>query len=315
MKKFLSALLACLLAFGLAMFVGCSKEGTISGNYSEVTEEDWTAISEALDAQTMFGDMEQEDWNFGFEAKAGFEFSAVNGNEKISADGDAEYKFGMNAETISGAGSVKFSFTAPEGESTSDINLEGSVYNDAQYLYFGGSIKAPGEEASPDSKIKIDISSVFEGLTGAAVAEGTAGGSTGTETAPSADIAAILQQAAAELSLKVEADLSSGTKLKISATEETFNAVLAEILGSSTAEGAPATFTSRVLEVYLYIDKDGTFAQAAANIDIAGAIEIPASDTEEAQTIEFSAKGTASIKISADIPELPDDLDSYQEQV
>lgn len=66
MKKFLSALLACLLAFGLAMFVGCSKEGTISGNYSEVTEEDWTAISEALDAQTMFGDMEQEDWNFGF---------------------------------------------------------------------------------------------------------------------------------------------------------------------------------------------------------------------------------------------------------
>ena len=148
----------------------------------------------------------------------------------------------------------------------------------------------------------------------AAVAEGTADGSTGTETAPSADIAAILQQAAAELSLKVEADLSSGTKLKISATEETFNAVLAEILGSSTAEGAPATFTSRVLEVYLYIDKDGTFAQAAANIDIAGAIEIPASDTEEAQTIEFSAKGTASIKISADIPELPDDLNSYQEQ-
>lgn len=87
MKKFLSALLACILALGLAMFAGCSKEGTISGNYSEVTEEDWTAISEALDAQTMFGDMEQEDWNFGFEAKAGFEFSAVNGNEKISADG------------------------------------------------------------------------------------------------------------------------------------------------------------------------------------------------------------------------------------
>lgn len=313
MKKFLSALLACLLAFGLAMFVGCSKEGTISGNYSEVTEEDWTAISEALDAQTMFGDMEQEDWNFGFEAKAGFEFSAVNGNEKISADGDAEYKFGMNAETISGAGSVKFSFTAPEGESTSDINLEGSVYNDAQYFYFGGSVKTPDEEKAAESKIKFDISSLFGGLTGG-TATFAAEGSLGTETAPSAEIAAILQQAAAELSLKVEADLSSGTKLKISATEETFDAVLAEILGGSTAESAPATFTSNVLEVYLYIDKDGTFAQAAANIDIAGAIEIPASDTEEAQTIEFSVKGTASIKISADIPELPDDLDSYREQ-
>lgn len=313
MKKFLSALLACLLAFGLAMFVGCSKEGTISGNYSEVTEEDWAAISEALDAQTMFGDMEQEDWNFGFEAKAGFEFSAVNGNEKISADGDAEYKFGMNAETISGAGSVKFSFTAPDGESTSDINLEGSVYNDAQYFYFGGSVKTPDEENAAESKIKFDISSLLGGLTGG-TATFAAEGSLGTETAPSAEIAAILQQAAAELSLKVEADLSSGTKLKISATEETFNAVLAEILGSSTAEGAPATFTSRVLEVYLYIDKDGTFAQAAANIDIAGAIEIPASDTEESQTIEFSATGTASIKISAEIPELPDDLNSYQEQ-
>lgn len=314
MKKFVTVLLACLLAFGLFAFAGCAAEGTISGNYSEVTEEDWTAISESLDVQTMFGDRAQEDWIFGFDAKASFEFSAVNGNEKISADGDAEYKFGMNAETISGAGSVKFSFTAPEGESTSDINLEGSVYNDAQYLYFGGSIKAPGEEASPDSKIKIDISSVFEGLTGAAVAEGTAGGSTGTETAPSADIAAILQQAAAELFLKVEADLSSGTKLKISATEETFNAVLAEILGDSTAEGAPVSFTSSVLEVYLHIDKDGVFAQAAANIDIAGSVEMPAAGTEEAQTIEFSAKGTASIKISDDIPELPEDLDSYQEQ-
>ena len=311
MKKFLSALLACILALGLAMFAGCSNEGTIPGNYSEVTEEDWTAISEALDAQTMFGDMEQEDWNFGFEAKAGFEFSAVNGDENISAGGDAEYKFGMNAEAISGAGSVNF--TAPEGESMSDINLEGSVYNDAQYFYFGGSVKAPDEETAAESKIKFDISSLFGGLTGG-TATFAAEGALETETAPSAEIAAILQQAAAELSLKVEADLSSGTKLKISATEETFDAVLAEILGGSTAESAPATFTSNVLEVYLYIDKDGTFAQAAANIDIAGAIEIPASDTEEAQTIEFSVKGTASIKISADIPELPDDLDSYREQ-
>ena len=310
MKKFLSALLACILALGLAMFAGCSKEGTISSNYSEVTEEDWTTISEALDAQTMFGDMEQEDWNFGFEAKAGFEFSAVNGNEKISADGDAEYKFGMNAEAISGAGSVNFSFTAPEG---SENDLEGNVYNDAQYFYFGGSIKTPGEEAAAESKIKFNISSLFGGLTGG-TATFAAEGSLGTETAPSAEIAAILQQAAAELSLKVEADLSSGTKLKISATEETFKAVLAEILGGSTAESAPVTFTSNVLEVYLYIDKDGTFAQAAANIDIAGAIKIPASDTEEAQTIEFSATGTASIKISAEIPELPDDLNSYQEQ-
>ena len=187
------------------------------------------------------------------------------------------------------------------------------MYNDAQYFYFGGSIKAPGEEAAAESKIKFDISSLFGGLTGG-TATFAAEGALETETAPSAEIAAILQQAAAELSLKVEADLSSGTKLKISATEETFDAVLAEILGGSTAESAPATFTSNVLEVYLYIDKDGTFAQAAANIDIAGAIEIPASDTEEAQTIEFSVKGTASIKISADIPELPDDLDSYQEQ-
>ena len=311
MKKFLSALLACILALGLAMFAGCSNEGTIPGNYSEVTEEDWATISEALDAQTMFGDMEQEDWNFGFEATAGFEFSAVNGDENISAGGDAEYKFGMNAEAISGAGSVNF--TAPEGESMSDINLEGSVYNDAQYFYFGGSVKAPDEETAAESKIKFDISSLFGGLTGG-TATFAAEGALETETAPSAEIAAILQQAAAELSLKVEADLSSGTKLKISATEETFDAVLAEILGGSTAESAPATFTSNVLEVYLYIDKDGTFAQAAANIDIAGAIEIPASDTEEAQTIEFSVKGTASIKISADIPELPDDLDSYREQ-
>lgn len=193
MKKFLSALLACILALGLAMFAGCSKEGTISGNYSEVTEEDWTAISEALDAQTMFGDMEQEDWNFGFEAKAGFEFSAVNGNEKISADGDAEYKFGMNAEAISGAGSVNFSFTAPEGSENDNISLEGNVYNDAQYFYFGGSVKAPGEEAAAESKIKFDISSLFGGLTGG-TATFAAEGALGTETAPSAEIAAILQR-------------------------------------------------------------------------------------------------------------------------
>ena len=121
MKKFLSALLACILALGLAMFAGCSKEGTISGNYSEVTEEDWATISEALDAQTMFGDMEQEDWNFGFEATAGFEFSAVNGDENISAGGDAEYKFGMSAEAIGGAGSSKATCTTTRSTSTSAV--------------------------------------------------------------------------------------------------------------------------------------------------------------------------------------------------
>lgn len=328
MKKFLAALLACVMLLGVTALVGCGNNGTIPGNYSELAgEEDWNKVAEALSSETALGDTEEKGWSFGFDANADLTLHTLFGGKTTDAQAKISYLLALTQTSLTGKGSAELSATSSEDQKEEKMSLSGDVYNEDRYLYFDGKYSETGKD-DWTGKLKIDVTNYLPGYSPAPSPDATVQAYTGNvlfETVPGltdtdnalTGLAAVsLQEIAAELALKVEADFSDGVKIKISATEATFR-ILAKLLyeqAGATEDTATVAIDASVLEVYIHIDKNGIFAEAAAKADFGLTIGLPATDTAEESKTELSAKGTVSVKVNYSAPSLPDDLDRYEEQ-
>lgn len=329
MKKLYTLSIACLLAASLALFVGCGNNGTISGNYKDVTsDEDWNKAAAALNSQTIFGDQTEENWKFGFDCNADFNLSMKIDKEKVKSNGDFEYLFAFaRSETdtpdMTGAGRAEFSINLPafsEEKTATNASLNGNLYNDNEKFYIDGAISEGENEIS--GKYYFDISQIF----------GDVGNLGGILSFPAEQLPVVqnsllsvtggnaLKAEFDEMKLKLEADFSKGTKLKISPTDEAielFTDIFIHNQGGSIA-GDPYNYKRCVFETYLHLDENGMFVEAAMNININLDYTLETYYIEnntiipEEKDCNFTLKGSASIKATAEMPVLPEDLDTYK---
>lgn len=335
MKKILSLITALLLVFALAMFAACSggsvaDTGKIEGNYKEPTSEELNAALESIDASKLFGDMSAEDWKFGVNVSADLSASVKMGTTEMgSASVELSYLFNVAAGEagldMKGAGSVsatvKESMTEEDGSSSMQtMEATAKAYNDSEYVYLNATAKQTGkEDATIKGNLSFDtIMSIVGGYLPMAADEEVEGGL--TSGFDLTEIVAMLDT----YGLKLEMDNSNGLKIKLSASKETFDAIVDTVIGmmgvydAEESESSFIQFTTAVFELYIQIDKDGKFVAVAANFNIVASVDASAMMSANAaadNNMTVTAKGVFAVEASSKTASLPADLNTYTEDL
>ena len=337
MKKFLTLAVALLLSIAFAMFAGCStalEKGKIEGNYKEPTQEELETALRSLEGDTMFGDTEQADWEFGVKTGGNFNVKITVNDSTLSADAklslQEKISKGEAGLELLGKGNLSFNMKAPAEimDQETDVEMKAEMYNDSSFLYLDASAKS-GKD-SQDLKVKADISTIMgELIFGETMNVSTAGilAKTGEQGSASATVGFSVEEFmefAAEWNLDIGLDTSDGVKLRLTANQETFTEILNAVLKKIMSVPASTPFdmsdmialSNSVFELYLQADKDGKFAAAATNLTMKGSIEIPAMTADsEATNISFDIGGAFYVEYKVSDFSIPEGIaedSSYQ---
>ena len=318
MKKYLTICAALLLGTSLAL-AACGQDETPEETFSAVIPGDYHAptAKELGNALTILeGEGEYIDGRpvgievngLTMEAELGFEMQADGGRLAVSGSGNYDLYI-ENARTGAsvGAGNLQLdaTFTA-DGEQESSA-ASGNIYHDDTYLYLD--VTEDGEVNR--GKISYDmLPSLLEAL----LAEMQPGngvqplrgvrqpGIAQPLVAPSEETKAAeeLLENLAAAGISVGLDDSDGLKLKLYANDDYFR-MLEEGAAGGFGE-IDFRFQGKTLEVYLYINEDGTFEQFSVYIDMG----YSASYLEE--TADYSMDAQLVIRRSQESVTLPEEL-------
>jgi len=318
MKKIIALAASVVLAGSMFAFAGCKDDEdstidtTIPGDYQEVSKEDASAALEKLDPEKMLPDISTD-----ATAKLGFELGSdmtINANipvtasmsgqsaqGKITMSASEEVKYNLvvsdKGESYTGAGYANANLSANTsmmGESQ-DMNASAKIklYNDTQKIYASlDELKTPGEKGgSQDSelagtKYKFDINELIELIMStpaepddpsldpnpaALYAESE---DSATENIGFAEYIGMLE----DLKVKVSLDQKSGLKVKLSATKESYDAILAYLESNMSEDPKVAETIATVkdsvtvnkfnVDIYLSFAESGLFEKAAIDMDI-----------------------------------------------
>lgn len=332
MKKFLTLSAALLLSIAFAMFAGCStalERGRIEGNYKAPTQEELMTALSTMEGDSMFGDPQQADWEFGvktgvnFNLKITLDDSAFTTNIKVTLE--EKFSKGETGPNLLGKGNLSYQMKMPAEltNQATDIELKANLYNDSSYLYLDASAKS-GKD-SQEMKVKTDLSAILDGmLTGETeFSPMSIASETGYQESASATVgfsADELLEFATEWNMQFGLDTSDGVKLRLTGTQETYakilNQIMEDVLGSSLDMSDLISLSDTVFELYLQADKDGNFVAAAANLKLKGSAEIPAmSANAETSSLGVDIGGAFYIENKASnfsIPQGIADDPSYQ---
>lgn len=327
MKKLVAVLMSTTLACSLVMFAGCGEDGgsigRMDGDFStEATDEEFaealTKVQGAVEGNTILGgDTEAADWSFGFDAGADVSFgvTVTGAQDTSSADFDlgAGYQFVIGGAGLAGAGdlSVKGSASGQE-ESSYEIGL----YNDLNYMYFDMSSLQDGAKFKMSWENLINAADGLsyiaaphsEAVLSAAADTGTGGEGQESDSAISADFAEIIA-GLKTMGCKVYIDDSDGLKVKMSASEDTADQILAQAGADLEGISEMIDFTAFKFDLYFAMTADGVFSQVSADFDIGMNM-----DLGELGSYEFVFSGGIYVKAYGGEVELPGDLSSYIEQ-
>lgn len=304
MKKILAILMAAALSLSVFAFAACGNDvGVISGNYKEATAEEAVEELEKVELSGLFGDVTASDWSFGL-ALTAEQSASVSGK----ADGDsvtasesaaAEYKMVVSKTStgvdVKGAGEASFSYvysipaSFSEGEvaEEGEFEFETNVYNDANNAYF----------TYDDTNYYMEMG--LGGMITYALTMFSAGTVDMSDLDYDAeDIAALMEQYNMTLSM----DASSGLKLKLSASEDTFKEYIDQWVSEMTeGYGYNVTYelNTATLDVYFAIDANGQFSGFGVNYNVNATVNIAFSDSGKTHSGSFTLKSSGGIMLSA----------------
>lgn len=313
MKKFLA--IAAALVCCAPMLAACGgeqrPEGEIAGQYVEMTAAELKEKLDKLEPEKLFGNASSENQAFGVQADANIEASAdtqtVESGKFVTllkadlrAESDTQITLTPSErETALGGWDVKGkSIDKIKGElgpsyllgidGTEDIDYEISAYADGGNLYFQiPDMSALSAEILSEGKYSASFDYIMDLV---------------TDFLPESFFSALsgdmdLAEKAKEYKLKSYADETDGLKIKLSANDESFYAILQSLTGSSEESvKESATFGTFSLDFYFEADKDGAFVKAGLVADIDGELKFGADGL-----FEDSPVINGPVKLKADI--------------
>lgn len=337
MKKAVLAVASIMLAGSLFAFTGCDKGnnvGVIKGDYKEASAADVNEAVKNIDMEKAFGDPAEENFKFGFEAKADLSFnmsySVTANSETVSsmkADGGLKANYQVviapEGEAFSVAGKGDFSVNANVSQSglgqdnSSKTELSANLYQDSEYLYLDAHLGSG--ENKKDEKLKISFEDIIEGVIGeiggsfamiddaeTELPDGEISGGVDMEMNLGTAISALM-----EAGFTVSLDQTSGLKIKISAGQELILNALKEIEDFEIPLDG-LEFSDAEIAVYLSFDEAGKFVQAGVNVNISASMEVL--EQGSGMKVEVGVKGGVELKLFTGTVTLPEDLSDYKLQ-
>lgn len=259
---------------------------------------------------------------------------AVTLYQSFSASNDSEYVYRDDAERWQGV-------TAAAGESVGTRSpLAALVLDEASGELFGFPLRLMEEIVSLADGESADSEGADGALSSDAVRDGANRGSLGElldgiflsgMNLETWEDALQLRERLEGYGIALEVDLSSGIKLRLSASEETIRLVLAEKIAdcvgdpdadiAELAESLPVRFVQCSYDIYFAVDADGVFSGIGVRADIEAVIEgvdydlatgLPAEDVT-AEQMRLTIRGMERLSAYGGDVTLPDDLDRYED--
>ena len=324
MKKFLAVLLGILLVFSLTAMAACKEDkdsgesgNMVGGNFTqEATEEEISevlnTVQSAFESGSIVGEPVDGKWNFGLEMNADLDLTvaAEDTTESIALKSDYQFSYGLVEEGV-GAGSRLVKGAGAAALTANGETISFDFYNDESYVYIDMSTVQTG------MKLKISIDSLMSGGSYVPVpddaAEVMAAESSG-EVTGTIDVSEFMNMLD-QLSIKVYVDTTDGLKVKVSATQESLEKIVALIVaesgGSVSEEMLPSFETDTKIDFYLALTEDGKLEQMGLDMDFGMTLPIADVSSSQVSYINMTADGTVSVKTYAGDVTLPSDLGSY----
>lgn len=338
MKKFLALLLSLVLCCSFGLLAACDDSanddpandgtGTISGNYTEATDDDYKTFMAAVsDEEKLFPGFDEE---FGISADANADISATIGS------GDEAQNISLKLSELSMALSVKSGTAGAEEDVAMKVSVDasanipqipdsevpafngavkGNIYADEKNFYIDATV---GEDAMK-GKISADmIGSLLDGIFGGSSANPGVMSVMSAEAEDSAQTPAISDEdvnefkaTLAEMGVKFEVDMSKGIKARFTASAKTIEMLVLKIMGAPEGTELPVEFTKADIVLTLEISEDGALVAGAVSANVALSMEANAQSGIPA--VEATAKLGATVKFGAVTVDLPDDLADYED--
>lgn len=355
MKKFLALLMSLVLCCSFGLLAACDDSanddsandgtGTISGNYTEATDDDYKTFMAAVsDEEKLFPGMET---GFGFSAEATASVSATVGSGEEAMEISLEIKKlsvafftkpGTGAESDEVAMKIEIDATVKipavgEGFAGFDGAVKGNIYADAETFYFD--LTLGDDDSLKGKKIPADLlgeaigeilggggmpgePEVTPGVTAstmsAAPSEGENAGENDGGSGTAADSAIEeFKTILTEAGIKFEVDMSKGIKARFTASAKTIEMLVLKIMGAPEGTELPVEFTKADIVLTLEISEDGALVAGAVSADVALSMEANAQSGIPA--VEATAKLNATVKFGAVTVDLPDDLADYEDLI
>ena len=346
----LACSLVCLSACGL---IGgpVNNDGSISGNYRPVTTDiEFLQVVDSIQGDKVLGDVNADEWRFGLEYATDRLLSLRSGETNWKQKESSFYRLVLDNEEedalqMRGSGSGSSSLFLPAGvyaDGPVQLFEDSMVCNDAQSVYRDDTVRRQGDGGAEEERSRTE-SSLEELVFGAAE-----DALFGLPVQLMADIVAVANGGDAEDSfifgmgweesflwreqlescgIALEADLSDGVKLRLSASEETMRLVLANTIAESVgaedadiallAQALPIRFVQCSYDIYVAVDGDGLFSGMGVRADIEAVIEgvsydlatgLPYEEEEDAGEIRLTIRGMERLSAYGGDVVLPDDL-------
>lgn len=340
MKKFLALLLSLVLCCSFGLLAACDDSanddpandgtGTISGNYTEATDDDYKTFMAAVsDEEKLFPGFDEE---FGISADANADISATIGS------GDEAQNVSLKLSELSMALSVKSGTAGAEEDVAMKVSVDasanipqipdlevpafngavkGNIYADETNFYIDATV---GEEVYKH-KISGDmIGDLLDGIFGGSSSKPGVMSVMSAEAEDSAQTPAISDEdvnefkaTLAEMGVKFEVDMSKGIKARFTASAKTIEMLVLKIMGAPEGTELPVEFTKADIVLTLEISEDGALVAGAVSADVALSMEANAQSGIPA--VEATAKLNATVKFGAVTVDLPDDLADYEDLI
>ncbi len=335
MKKFISIGLSLVMVGSLACLVACGddeKEAVVQGDYTPLTQEtvdDFDTALNAIDSNTIIGDTTAADWSMGISLYTDLYAKEVEGNEYSEFDLEASAK--LSASQAPNGATDSFMGMYLKGEAsatlkmeekekhlitsefvTSTTSVEGNAYIDKSLLYvdYAMSEKSGSQESSTSKAMKFSLTSLMDEFMDEMgdmfedmlpdMDDMIPDENIPDTSISSTELMAMLQPYG--ITLSYEYKEGKDLKIKVSLSETTFNAILAE-------EQITASFTASKADFYVVISSTGMLKKLSADIDV------KASATIEGEASSIEAKGVFIVTVGDVEVKLPSNLatdDKYQ---
>ena len=362
MRKWTALIAASLLGCSAMLLSACqiggrpvNNDGTIDGNYSKPSDIEFLQVVNSIRPEKVFGDALSDEWKFGAEYITDIYTSVRQDENNWKNKKSLFYQFvlGRDAETGEmlrrGTGFGKWSFSVPANVLDEDIvtyAAEASFCNDSQFFYQDkmqtyqvadqkeqtqfknktslDELEIPGGEDSLFGLPVILLEKLLEAASGETTDDSFTDGMT-------LDDVAFMREKLDDYGIVLEADLSDGVKLKLSASEETVEMLFASALGNGeafdrleeTAEEAESDFSVEfsqcMYEIYYAVDADGLLSGVSVRADIEAVLKgleyniVTGQPMEDGADIAVTIRGKESLSSYKGTVKLPEDLESYEE--
>ncbi|MDE6442137.1 MAG: hypothetical protein K2L12_05255 [Clostridia bacterium] len=250
MKKFATVAAGAALAVSMLGFTACgnSSEGKNKDNYTTPTREEFSAAISSIDTDKAFSD---ENSTPSFEILSKISTDITMGSEYANAELNLGYKLAFGEKDFLGSGTVAVNSESKTGGTEIKQKYAATLFNDAEWAY-AEIAKIP----SVPSKYKIELGKLMPPTVNTLDGD--------------ADLTEFFTTCET-YKIQLGLNTSDGVKIKLSLTEETLWAILADadITEETIAQVKEiVTFNTFRLDMYLAFDKTGLFSQASIDMNI-----------------------------------------------